>query len=321
MEYASEHVLMLRQISQLICLPVFHTFAGNAAFVLPLLCGIPTYFLPRFKLNDYVDTIERFRITDSLVVPPIISSLVLQGEKLGKKLHSLRRLICAGAPMNPEVQKALYQYVSPECRISQCWGTTETGWVTLTPVKELDHSGSVGRLTANAQLKLVPADKDILEGQRGEALIKSTSMFLGYRDNPCANESAFDEDGFYRTGDSAHYQDGKVYIEGRIKDVMKVNGWQVSPEELEEKVQAHPDVADCAVVGHTWKDHAGLEQTRPRAYVVLKEGSRADADDICTWVSLRTASYKHLKGGVFFTDSIPRNASGKVLRRMLVNSQ
>lgn len=311
------HVLMLRQISQLISLPVFHAFAGNIAFVLPLRCGIPTYFLPRFKLHEYIDTVDRFRITDSPVVPPIVSSLVLQGGKLGERLHSLRRLICAGAPMNPEVQKALYQYLSPECRITQCWGTTETGWVTLVPVNELDHSGSVGRLTANAKLKLVKAEAE--DGECKEALVKTTSMFLGYRGNPSANEAAFDEDGFYRTGDRAHYQDGRVFVEGRIKDVMKVNGWQVSPEELEEKIQAHPDVADCAVVGHTSKDRAGLEQIRPRAYVVLKTGCKADADDICEWVAQRTASYKHLKGGVLFVDSIPRNASGKILRRLLVS--
>ncbi|KAK5949785.1 hypothetical protein OHC33_009174 [Knufia fluminis] len=304
------------KISQLITLPVFHLFAGNAAFVLPLRCGIPTYFLPRFRLDEYVSALDRFQITDTLVVPPIISSLVLQGEGLGNKLHSLRRLICAGAPMNPEVQKKLYNYLSPEARISQCWGTTETGWVTLTPVKELDQSGSVGRLTANTQLKIVSTGG--LSGH-GEALVKSPSIFLGYRENPSANESSFDSEGYYRTGDRAYFKDGKVFIEGRIKDVMKVNGWQVSPEELEEKIQAHPKVVDCAVVGHVSTDRAGLEEVKPRAYVVLKEGSRADADDICTWVNLRTASYKHLKGGVFFVDSIPRNASGKILRRLLLD--
>jgi len=311
---------MSSQISQLICLPVFHTFAGNAAFVLPLRCGIPTYFLPRFRLHEYVDVVERHQITDTLVVPPMISSLVLHGENLGMRLHSLRCLICAGAPMNSGVQKKLYDYLSPESRVSQCWGTTETGWVTLTPIKELDDSGSVGRLTPNVQLKLVSADGGDVsrEGECGEALIKSTSMFLGYRENPSANESAFDVDDFYRTGDRAYFRNGRIFIEGRIKDVMKVNGWQVSPQELEEKIQSYPSVADCAVVGHITRDDAGLEQTQPRAYVVLKEGSKANADDISMWVSLRTASYKRLSGGVFFVDKIPRNASGKILRRLLV---
>lgn len=194
--------------------------------------------------------------------------------------------------------------------------------MTLTPDKELDHSGSVGRLTANVQMKLVSADGSIVpEGEHGEVLVKSPSVFSGYREHPHANESAFDSQGFYRTGDRAYYQDGKLFIEGRIKDIMKVNGWQVSPDELEEKIHSHPAVADCAVVGYTSKDRAGLDQTRPRAYVVLKQGSRAAADDICTWVSSRTASYKHLNGGVFFIDSIPRNASGKILRRLLVGGE
>ena len=99
---------------------------------------------------------------------------------------------------------------------------------------------------------------------------------------------------------------------------MKVNGWQVSPEELEEKILTHPNVVDCAIVGHIMIDKAGLEQTRPRAYVVLKHVEETTPVDIYEWVARQTVSYKHLKGGVLIVANIPHNASGKILRRLLV---
>ena len=101
---------------------------------------------------------ERFAVTHTPVVPPIISILVQHGQKLREKLHSLRGVICAGAPMNPAVQSALYPYLHKDCRVAQCWGTTETGWISLTPHDELDESGSVGRLTMNFELKISPGE-------------------------------------------------------------------------------------------------------------------------------------------------------------------
>lgn len=261
------------------------------------------------------------------VVPPIVSVLAQQGKKNGEKfagrVHSLRRVICAGSPMKQSIQNDLYQYLHPDCRVSQCWGTTETGWVTLTPGHELDKSGSVGRLTMNTELKLLNGEDVVIheEGRLGEALVRTTSMFLGYLQNDAANKDAFDNDGFYRTGDRAFFQNQKVFVEGRIKDTFKVKAFQVSPEELEAKIQAHSSVIDCAVVGYNIADAAGLEQTHPRAYVVVSPDSGITAQDIYTWVAAQTAYYKHLTGGVIFIDAIPRNASGKILRRLLLKRE
>ncbi|KAK5089125.1 hypothetical protein LTR05_003349 [Lithohypha guttulata] len=311
------------QVSQLVSLPIFHCFASNTAMILPLRLGITTYILPRFYRDEFIDAVFDFSITDAPVVPPIISMLVQYGDQLKHKLHSLRRLICAGSKMAPCVQDAFYQYLHEDCRISQCWGTTETGWLTLMPDMELDRSGSVGQLLANVKLKLVSEDGQPItkEGIYGEASVMSSAMMLGYRNNPAANHTAFDSEHCYRTGDRAYYQDGKVFITGRIKDIMKVKGWQVSPEELEEKIVSHPKVVDCAVAGVTSVDHAGLEETHPRAYVVRAKGSHIDDDDICAWTSSQTVGYKRLTGGVVFVDQIPRNPAGKILRRLLLENQ
>lgn len=300
---------------------MFHTFASNLALVLPLRLGITTYFMPRFYPDVFDEAIRKYAITDVPVVPPILSTLSQMGDRMGWKLSSLRRVICAGSKMNSEVQRSFQQYMHKDCRTLQCWGTTETGWLTLTPETELDQTGSVGRLAANTKLKLVAGDGTIItkEGVQGEALVKSPSMMLGYRANPVANESAFDADGFYRTGDRVLYKDGRVFIEGRIKDVMKVKGWQVSPEELEEKLLTHPKVLDCAVVSITTQDRAGSEQTKPRAYVVGSHG--VQADELSKFLSERVVSYKQLTGGIIFVESIPRNPAGKILRRLLLGNE
>lgn len=315
------------QISQLITLPVFHAFAAQLALVLPLRTGISTYFLPRFHLEEYIDCISRFRITDTPVVPPIISSLVQCAKRNGKseeiknKLQSLRNIVCAGAPLSYAMQKQFCDCLSLQCHVRQCWGTTEVGWVTLWSMTGRDQTGSVGHLTANTQLKLLTADGTAVtnEGDEGEACIRSPSMYLGYR-NLSSSGPPVDAEGFYHTGDLAYYKDNKVFITGRIKDIMKIKSWQVSPQEVENVILEDPRVADCAVVGVTHEDEPGMDATLIRAYVVRGGGQLGDEDlasAIKTRVSSELASYKRLTGGVLFIDEVPRNAAGKILRYKL----
>lgn len=303
------------------CLPVFHAFAAQLALVLPLRTGIPTYFLPRFRLDDYVEAVGRFKITDCAVVPPIVTTLLSLDHDQYVKLQSLRYVICAGAPMNADVQNRLYRLLSPKVTIGQCWGATEAGWITLFGADEKDYSGSVGRLLPNSELKIVDEVTGSIidkEGIAGEALIRSTSIFKRYQGNQEASANAIDEEGFYRTGDKVWIKDGKVFIGGRIKDTMKVNGWQVSPEELEEVIMRHQKVIDCAVTGVIRKDTAGVDQTLPRAFVVIARGTEISEEEIKSFVAAQVVGYKRLTGGVAFVSHIPRNPTGKILRRLLL---
>lgn len=272
--------------------------------------------MPRFNLPDYLRHIDHFQITDSAVVPPVVSALLTAPSDT---LQSLRYIICAGAPITAAVQTKLYSNLNPSATIAQCWGATELGWVSVFSHLESDRSGSVGRLLPNTQLKIIDDDgKPVTtDNSTGEAHIKSQSMFSRYRGNPTANANAFDEEGYYCTGDRVYIQEGKIFICGRMKDILKVNGWQVSPEEIEEVIFGLDAVSDCAVIGHTVFNAMGLEETKPRAYVVKKTHSATTAEDIVKHVSDNLVRYKRLSGGVVFVNEIPRSNTGKVLRRIL----
>jgi 4-coumarate--CoA ligase len=139
-------------------------------------------------------------------------------------------------------------------------------------------------------------------------------MMLGYIDNDEATREAFDDDGWLRTGDVGQITEGsKVFIVDRKKDLMKVRGWQVSPVEIESIILQHPKVLDVAVVGIPLANHTG---ELPRAYVVLRPGLQASKDDIKSFIAKDLARYK-IPEEVVFTDRIPKNATGKILRRLL----
>ncbi|GAB1201163.1 hypothetical protein APSETT444_010550 [Aspergillus pseudonomiae] len=148
-------------------------------------------------------------------------------------------------------------------------------------------------------------------GRSKELWVKGPNVFLGYLNNPTANGESFSEDGYYKTGDVGYEdENGHFYITDRAKALIKYNGFQVAPAELEA-------IADVAVTGI--KDgQSGTEL--PRAYVVVAlghEGTRSMADAIYQYVSDRVVGYKRLRGGVRFVSAIPRNPAGKILRREL----
>jgi acyl-CoA synthetase (AMP-forming)/AMP-acid ligase II len=162
----------------------------------------------------------------------------------------------------------------------------------------------------------------------GELLVRGPTIISGYYDNPTANAVSFDNEGYFRTGDIVSAGNGsggtlettKWYIVDRKKELIKVRGFQVSPAELEAAILQHPEIVDAAVIGVKLEDARDGEC--PRAYVVRRslEGSRSyqvTESDVVEWCKQRLAKYKMLSGGVCFVDVLPRNASGKLLKRVL----
>lgn len=134
---------------------------------------------------------------------------------------------------------------------------------------------------------------------------------LGYLNNQKATDEML-VDGWIRTGDIAHYdEDGFFYITDRLKELIKVKGFQVAPAELEEILRSHPDILDAAIVGvkHDKNGEA------PRAFVIKQPESQITEEDIKHFVSEKVVEYKQLEGGVQFLDVIPKNATGKIMRR------
>lgn len=154
---------------------------------------------------------------------------------------------------------------------------------------------------------------------RGEIWVRGPTVTPGYFENPKANAESFDADGWYKTGDIAYCskETKKWYIVDRKKELIKVRGFQVAPPELEAVLLSHPHIVDAAVIG---VPDPGADGERPRAYVVRRpgsEGSLLTEKDVMEFSGSRLARYKALTGGVKFVESIPKNASGKILKRVL----
>lgn len=142
----------------------------------------------------------------------------------------------------------------------------------------------------------------------------------GYFENPKANAKSFDSEGFFKTGDIV-YRDGKSrkwYVVDRKKELIKVRGFQVAPPELETVLMSHPNIVDAAVIGVKYHNEPDIEH--PRAYVVKRpvpESQSLDEKTVKAYCAERLARFKELTGGVRFVDAIPKNASGKILKRIL----
>lgn len=162
------------------------------------------------------------------------------------------------------------------------------------------------------------AGKDRLEdGQVGEIYIKSHFSMLGYLNNPIATAEAFAPGGWIRSGDVGYVKDFKWYVPDRKKDVIKVKGWQVSPTELEGVLLLHEDIIDAGVIGtQTANTFDGI----PRGFVVRRPGSTVTENDVKIWMRERLVRYKQVDRVIFVTE-IPRNPTGKILRRLLKEGQ
>ena len=156
-------------------------------------------------------------------------------------------------------------------------------------------------------------------GTTGELHVRGPNVFLGYHNNPAATADCLSPTAWFRTGDVGHLDPrGNLFITDRVKELIKYKGFQVAPAELEGYLLEHPLVDDCAVVG-IQSEALGTEV--PRAYVVVK-GQKLTAvgqaeQDIAQWLNARVANHKKLRGGVILVKEIPKNASGKILRRVL----
>ena len=163
--------------------------------------------------------------------------------------------------------------------------------------------------------KYVPVEGET-NSKSKELWVKGPNVFLGYLNNDKANAEVFSDDGYYKTGDVGYEdENGHFFITDRVKELIKYNGFQVAPAELEAICLGHPAVGDVAVFGiSSGQDGSEL----PRAYIVPSSshpGNQATADSIIKFVKDRVISYKQLRGGIRFVDAIPRNPSGKILRR------
>jgi len=263
--------------------------------------------------------VQKHKITQCYVVPPVILGLSKHPIVDKYDLSSLRMMTSAAAPLTKELVQTAYKRLG--IPITQAYGLSETSPSTHVQPLELWDStiGSVGRLLPNQTAKYVSGDeKEVSAGQVGELWVKGPHVFAGYWKNKAATSNALTSDGYFKTGDIGYQdQDGNFYITDRIKELIKYKGFQVPPAELEGVLMSHDKVNDVAVLGVQRDD---LATEVPIAYVVPRPGTATDPQlekEIVDFVASKVANHKRLRGGVKFVDEIPKSAAGKILRRVL----
>ncbi|PVH71617.1 acetyl-CoA synthetase-like protein [Cadophora sp. DSE1049] len=299
-------------VESLIALPPFHVFTMPLQHAVPLRTGYPAYIMPRFEEATFVSAIETFAITHTIVVPPIM--MTLSNHNRGE-LNTLETVFVGGSCASEGMQRKLYGALSEEARIVQVYGMTETGWATTWSRAERDASGSVGQPIDGTRLRAVEKSGAAIEKDNttGEIQIFTPYAMAGYLSNITATAEARTSNGWIRTGDVGYVQDGNWYVIDRTKDLIKVRGWQVSPAEIEAALLEHPGIQDAGVIASPANDGCGEV---PLAFVVKSGSSETNEHDVKEFLGTRLARYKNVEE-VEFVDFIPRNPTGKILRRVL----
>ena len=300
-------------------LPFFHIYGLTALMNAPLGHGATVVVLPRFELETFLAAIENHRITGLYVAPPIVLALAKHPAVTRYDLSSLQYVISAAAPLDARLARACSERLGLP-PIGQAYGMTELSPGThVVPLDRLHDApaGTVGRLIAGTEMRIVSLDdpgKDLGTGETGEILIRGPQVMKGYLGRPDATADVIDTDGWLHTGDVGHVDaDGWLFVVDRVKELIKYKGFQVAPAELEALLLTHPGIADAAVIGACNEDGNEI----PHAFVVRHPTADAPTEnDILLYVAERVAPYKRVRR-ITFIDTVPRAASGKILRREL----
>ena len=294
-------------------LPFFHIYGMQVLMNGALASGGTVVTMPRFDLEQFLTLASQHRIRRAVVVPPIVLAMAKHPMVDSFDLTSLRQLFSGAAPLGAELADEAASRLG--CEVVQGYGMTELSPVTHATPDGQGRSGTIGILVPNTEARVVDPETgaDCEVGVDGELWIRGPQVMAGYLNNPTATAETIDADGWLHTGDIGHADaDGHFTIVDRLKELIKYKGFQVPPAELEALLVTHPDVADVAVIGVPDEEAGEL----PKAFIVLKPGAAATAEDLQAFVAANVAHYKQIRQ-VAFVEEIPKSASGKILRRML----
>lgn len=308
-------------------LPFFHIYGLTVLLNLALRQRARLVTMPRFDLPEFLRIIQDHRCSYLFIAPPVAVALSKHPLVAEYDLGSVHTTLSGAAPLDGELGSRLAERLG--CRVLQGYGMTEMSPVShLIPRDSRDVPvSSVGYTVPNMQCRLVdPAtgeDIDVpAEGSSapGHLLCRGPNVMLGYLNRPQETADTLDADGFLHTGDIATVRaDGVVTIVDRLKELIKYNGYQIAPAELEALLLTHPGIADSAVIG--FLDADGQEV--PKAFVVRQPGAEGDALDlesVMAFVAAKVAPFKKIRR-VEFIEAVPKSASGKILRRMLKTAE
>ncbi len=296
----------------MVATPIFHCWGlVNGTFGM-LSKGGTVITVERFSPDQALKDIERLRPTIFQGVPPMYNLLLKQPDLGKRNISSVVFCLSAATKMPENLIRQVEEKL--KWRYAEAWGLTEVSCVGTTAPYTETRIGSCGKGMADAVIKVIDDQGNLLpSGKQGELCVKGTCVTQGYLNKPEATQASFDAEGWFHSGDIAYMdEDGYAYIVDRKKDMINVGGEKVFPSEVEDMMINHPKIKDIAIVGIADE----LKGEAPKAFIVLKEGERASAEEIREYCKTRMAPYK-VPVAVDFIDEIPRLASGKALRRML----
>jgi long-chain acyl-CoA synthetase len=287
-------------------------FGQNAIMNTAFAAGAGVVLQQRFDCQETVATIERQRVTMVYAVPTIYIALVNSGVE-PRRLASVRYYFSAAATLPVEIGKRWQQTYGRA--IAEGYGLTETApYATYNDVVR-HRPGSVGTPIENVEVTVLDSDdNEVAAGTWGEICIKGPNVMLGYWRRPAESARAL-RGGWFHTGDVGYVDDdGYVFLVDRLKDMINSAGFKIWPREVEEVLFTHPAIKECAVVGLPDENKGEI----PAAFVVLRHDATLAASDLREFCRLSLAAYK-VPRQIHFVDSLPENATGKILKRELRN--
>ncbi|KAF7347624.1 4-coumarate--CoA ligase-like 1 [Mycena venus] len=299
-------------------LPFYHIYGLVVVLHYMLFAGLSLVVIPKFDFTKFLESVVRHKITHLFLVPPQIVLLCKHPAVKNYNLSHVKLCISGAAPLSGELMSSVRK-VLPNATIGQGYGMTETCTTVsiLGGSQKMGTVGSAGQILPGTIARVVRPDGTLCkEGEQGELVVTGPSMALGYLNNEAATKESF-IDGWVRTGDEVIIRNSEVFVVDRLKEIIKVKGFQVAPAELEGHLLLHKAVADACVVGIP-DEYSGEV---PLAFIVLREDALKriaknprEGDQLKADLKKRI---KSLAGGVVFIDAVPKNPSGKILRRVL----
>ncbi|WP_269619872.1 long-chain-fatty-acid--CoA ligase [Zhongshania sp. BJYM1] len=317
--YDPDPLMAWNEVSQdevcLLAMPFFHV-GGIGLCFMSLRAGCSAVIVPEFSPMEFLRLVPEHKVTRTFLVPAAIRSILLLPEASSADWSSLKLVIYGAAPMPEALLLDAFKIL--KCDFTQLYGMTEVcGAVVHLPPQ--DHIEGSTRLRAagipipSTDIKIIDgAGQLVKQGAVGEILLSSPAVMQGYWKNEDATAKTL-VDGYIHTGDAGYQdEDGYLYIFDRVKDMIISGGENIYPIEVENVLYSHPDISDVAVIGipdDKWGELVA-------AVVVLNNGRSPTESELIDYVKTHIASYKCPKK-IIFTDELPRNASGKILKREL----
>ncbi len=301
----------------LIAMPCAH-IGGTGLGIMALASGLPGLVLAEFTPDSVFDAIETGGATRLFAVPAALHMMVNHPRCASVDYSRLKYILYGAAPIPLELLRQCIAMFGAQ--FIQVYGMTETtGTICMLPPEDHDPAGndrmrSAGKPLPGVELRIVDgAGQDLPVGDVGELWTRSSNNMIGYWNLPDATKGTMADGGWVKTGDAGYLDaDGYLYIHDRVKDMIITGGENVYPAEVESAIYGHPDVLEVAVIGvpdDKWGESV-------KAICVAKPGVEIDADSVMAWARERIAGFKVPKS-IDFISALPRNASGKILRKDL----